>query len=258
MIRVIVLAQGNQKRMGVKNTTPKQLLPLPACNGVPIITRTMRQVLRASGDVSLLDVVALSHVWAPAQDAFSKSTAAVYGQLPGVRRSAQTVMCTTLPDPGKSSLKGIARYLERRPCEAQRTVVLLGDVVYSWRCLDALLFGIADEGVCFAGTSTLASGKGALWGVAWDLDREPFMLQRLELSLLRHPQGQLRCWMVGGGCGSVADRVAEFTRNGHYVAFDDYTMDVDTPSHIAKLEVASVAAAAEDFDRGLDWARISS
>lgn len=264
MIRVVVLAQGSQKRMGSASTLPKQLLPLPACNDVPIIVRTMRQVLRGSSDVGLLDVVTTSSVWEHARQSFAETTAAVYGRLHNAPRGPEVVTHTTLQDPGNSSLKGIARYFAAKPCEAQRTVVLLGDVVYSWHCLDALVLGVADRGICFAGTSDLAAGKGELWGVAWELDREEFMMRRLEESLQRHPPfetyqpGQLRRWLVGLDRCSIADRVAEYSRNGCYVAFDDYTMDVDVPPHIYKLRAASRAAADDDLVRGLDWERIAS
>src|SRR5262245_64258905 len=66
----------------------------------------------------------------------------VWSQMQSWRTSLPNFV--TLCAPGNSSLKGASGYLELRPQlpadgdDDRRTVVLLGDVVYSWACLQAI------------------------------------------------------------------------------------------------------------------------
>src|SRR3981189_2330294 len=93
----IILAQGTQQRLG-NHLPPKQLLPLPFCGQIPILCRTVRQVFQISGG------------WCP-----------TIGTWPGMKAALSwgnaiewvNPAYITLPDPGNSSLKGIARYIEQ-------------------------------------------------------------------------------------------------------------------------------------------------
>jgi len=256
-VHFIILAQGTQQRMGDAHGY-KQLLPLPACGNVPIMMRTLRQVAHmyrapASSSTKTPSCVVTIVAW-------NSLIAAVPPSWQGL------VNCfthTQLHAPGNSSLKGIARVLEDQGWSgalplADSTVVLLGDVVYSWACLMSLANLAGKFG--FVGTSDLSSSGGELWGVAWHRDREGQMLSDLRDGLLRHPPfddtyqpGQLRRWLSGWRRGDVADHVAKLIRVGHYFAIDDYTMDVDLPAHIPLLGKASIAAAADDYDHGITW-----
>jgi len=238
---VVILAQGTQQRMGhAFRYTPKQLLPLKHCDGTAILARTIFQVRQRFPEAKI-DLVTWDHVCAG---------------LGGL----SDVTLTQLPSPGNSSLKGIARYLElRAPVRQQsKTIVLLGDVVYSWACLDALAVLSAHMG--FVGTADLSSSKGELWGVAWHAIHDDAMMIDLRDALLKHPPledtyqpGQLRRWVVGWRRGDVADQVAKLIKTGNYVAIDDYTMDVDLPQHVPLLDNASKLAAADDARHNLMW-----
>lgn len=275
---VIILCQGTQKRM---RTLPmaKQLLPLSGCGGVPILARTLCQLEKLGGYA--VTVVG----WPNLRDD-------MLGQLEGLHAAAAPVRSpgivyaalgrldyefSSMSDPGNSSLRGISRYLKQsepdRSDDGTRdrsagtddprhtggpTIVLLGDVVYSWKCLRAL--GSMSAGMGFVGTSDITESTGELWGVAWAKQWHRFMMKDLDDGMLRHPPfqdeyqpGQMRRWMVGWHRGRLADRVGELQRQGSFMPVDDYTMDVDLPEHIAKLEGASLMAANDDRMNGLVW-----
>ena len=249
---VIILAQGTQKRMG-PGACYKQLLPLPACNGVPILVRTLIQL-----GVRRLSVTIVT--WSPIMRAMDVPYAEIEPWRAILRaRPLPNVHHVELETPGNSSLKGISRYLELRGTEHRfNTIVLLGDVVYSWKCLDALFALSATSG--FVGSRDVSESTGELWGLAWAHNQEPRMLDDLRDAVLRHPPfedeyqpGQLRRWITGMRRGELALHVASLTHKGRYIAIDDYTMDVDVPSHIPKLGPASVAAAADDALHDLTW-----
>lgn len=241
---VIILAQGTQQRMGAAfRDMPKQLLPLKHCAGTPILARTILQ-LRHLFPSWTVHLVTWDHVFAGAS----------------LGANADNLKVTQLPAPGNSSLKGIARFLEQRPPvrPQTKTIVLLGDVVYSWACLDAL-YGLSGH-MGFAGTSDLSSSKGEVWGIAWHAMHDDAMMAELRDALLRHPPiddtyqpGQLRRWVVGWRRGDVADHVARLRKTGNYTPIDDYTMDVDLPQHVPLLDKASELAAADDEGHGLSW-----
>ncbi len=239
---VIILAQGTQQRLG-PGVGYKQLLPLPACYGAAILMRTLRQLFMACADSRVTLIT-----W---RDLFS-------GLWDRANSMELCVDLVQLPDPGNSSLKGIARYLELPGVRADKTIVLLGDVVYSWKCLDAIWACSATSG--FVGTRDVSSSTGEIWGVAWHREHADAMMDDLRDALLRHPPfedeyqpGQLRRWIVGMRRGELAFHVANLTHKGRYLAIDDYTMDVDVAGHIPKLGEASVAAAKDDAAHGMVW-----
>ena len=175
---VIILAQGTQKRMG-PGAIYKQLLPLPACGNVSILVRTIRQLDlydRAQRDLgSHVHITLLT--WRDLYQAMEG--------LPELDELDEDMI--QLPNPGNSSLKGIARYLELRGPRHRydATIVLLGDVVYSWKCLDALWAMSITAG--FVGTANVSGDAGEIWGVAWAREHEETMLTDLRDALLRHP-----------------------------------------------------------------------
>jgi len=254
---IIILAQGTQARMGGRGVGWKQLLPLPLCNGVPILVRTLVQL---QGFLKSMSITVVT--W----DALFRDADMTHGarepwrDVVSGKIDPATLRHVELADPGNSSLKGIARYLEDSAYDrgAESTIVLLGDVVYSWACLASLRV-IADRGG-FVGTSNLSSSGGEIWGIAWHRSREDIMLADLRDALLRHPPfddtyqpGQLRRWLVGWRRGDVTDHVVRLQRTGDYLCVDDYTMDVDLPTHIPLLEAASRAAAYDDEQHDVLW-----
>jgi hypothetical protein len=248
---IVILAQG-QRRLGAHG--PAQLLPLPSCGGVPILCRTVRQV-------SLLQSSTADGEWWPKIVAWQDVRAGISwpGGFPG-GVSTVTPAYVELGDPGNSALQGIARYLERRHQENRhydRTIVLLGDVVYSWQCLLAL-WEISEIGG-FVGTRDLALDKGELWGVAWSRTLEDRMVSGLRDALLRHPlgdeyqHGQLRRWVSGWRRGDMADHISKLRRAESYVDIDDYTHDIDCTRDIVLLPILSSAAAADDKLHDVTW-----
>lgn len=270
---VIILAQGQQSRLPAL-TVAKQMLPLPACGGTPILHRTIRQV------AALVDGVVLTHDEAMriARDnriARQRTMVSVVCWLPGAEHLSRVGVkvsealryypnVQTLRDPGNSSLKGLQRALDvlgsAGPVDlpADRMVVLLGDVVYSWACLRAILD--VRQGESFAGTRNLSRGGGELWGVAWSRSSDAEIRRQLEAALREHPPfddtyqpGQLRrlLWSLTESRRSRAERyeldVPWFT------AVNDYTMDIDVPEHVLELPRLSKAAAEDDAREGLTW-----
>jgi hypothetical protein len=249
---VIILAQGTQSRLGHAHGL-KQLLPLPACDGIPIMGRTVLQCLEFTW-MEHVQIVS----WPEVEEMMSST-------MPGWAMPS----VVTLSDPGNSALKGIARYLESKHRSARgdlpglgcaRTVVLLGDVVYSWACLETLFLASRDWG--FVGTPDLSGSGGELWGIAWSHDAEACMIVSLRDALLRHPPfeedyqpGQLRRWISGSRCGDITTHVEELRRTGHYVDISDYTHDIDVPDHLAMLPWLSESAATDDAKHGVTWGR---
>lgn len=258
---VVILAQGTQQRMGDAITIPKQLLPLPACGGIPILHRTLLQLARIEyqnlrDPAGRVTVVA----WSEVLDSIFKHRMLTRSERPPAEG-------LSLLEPGNSSLKGIHRYLALTAGAEQpeRTIVLLGDVVYSWRCLQAIfepLDGpyLDSTGIprCrFVGTPDISPSGGELWGIAWERvsDTKPTgrrgMIDALESALEKHPPfqayqpGQLRRWMW--------QIHPSFHTTIAYKRVDDYTMDVDLAEHIGKLGPASELAKADDREHGLIW-----
>lgn len=249
-MRVIILAQGQQSRLGAPKVVGyKQLLQLPECDHAPILVRTYRQLMRRPEKIRIVVV------------SWPEVLVAIAGSLkikdPFVMYREDFI---TLPEPGNSSLRGIERVLASQPERAERedTVVLLGDVVYSWACLDAL-FAMAKVGG-FVGTADLSNDGGELWGVAWPGRLSAYMRHELEDSLIFHPPfdatyqcGQMRRWVAGFRRGDLRRQVADRMQHGTYVAIDDYTRDIDLPEHLELVPGLSVAAAVDDREHGLVW-----
>lgn len=244
LTHVIILAQGTQQRL-IGCSTPKQLLPLPACGGTPIVARTMGMVgrlLRAWPEQAhLVTMVTWHEVWRDLPHPWTGTGLAIE--------------LVSLLDPGNSSLKGIARYLdgprEKLHQDFDRTVVLLGDVVYSWPCLEQL-FDVGPEessdADVFAVSPDLSASAGELWGLAWHRDAEVRMRAALRTALEKHSAhddiyqpGQLRRWYYA--------RIAQGMCRVAVVG--DYTMDVDLPAHIDQLGAASLSAVDDDKAHGL-------
>lgn len=277
---VVILAQGSQKRLP-ELTVAKQMLPLPACNNVPILHRTIRQVwallapTMTEGSPNRISVV----TWRELSEQI-----ATYG-IPIVpvgtpnwidglhhqitREAANTLdvamryhpMVKTLPDPGNSSLKGIAEYLRHAQIvigQYDRVVVLLGDVVYSWACLRAILDGTHWH-MGFVGTSDLSRDGGELWGLSWEKTAEEPMLHSLSDALARHPKfteyqpGQMRRWLWAFDEFMHREFGQAMEPRNWYVPIDDYTRDIDLPEHVKQLGALSEHAAADDRENGVAW-----
>lgn len=246
---VIILCQGDQKRLPELHR-PKQLLPLPACGDTLLLGRTLEQLYKLlQRDVTAITIVAR-------HDPFADFW----------MREAFRPDVVELDDPGNSSLKGIARYLAeyRGSISYPRTVVLLGDVVYSWACLQTILAPWVNSYPTyrFVGTKDLSTSGGELWGLSWHRDIDEFMRQRLGSAVASHPPfaeyqpGQMRRWlwqMPFVVNGALDTQIRAHIDAGTYVPVDDYTRDIDLPEHVRQLDELSKLAAADDKEHGLTW-----
>lgn len=266
---VIILAQGNQSRLP-RLRTPKQLLPLPACGGMSILDRTINQISqlaeRDQNDVSILVVAGeqiRSHLGGGNRTIWEHEAAGeTYRITDNMRASDPTTLAVmTLEKPGNSSLKGIAKVLSiamaiQSQVDTDLMVILLGDVIYSWHCLEVLMAS-ADVGRAFVGTSDLSASGGEIWGVRWKTSLPTSMLFALEQALASHPPffeyqpGQLRRWLFALE-GKPRELVAfDESPWPSFIAVDDYTRDVDVPSHLEMIPEISHHAALDDADHGL-------
>lgn len=265
---VIILAQGQQKRLP-SLTVAKQMLPLPACGDMPIMHRTIRQLY------SLLDMVPRTDprdpiremitvvCWLPMSEELSRVGVPVAHRL---RYHPDTY---TLVEPGNSSLKGIERYLsktadDRAREDYVRTVILFGDVVYSWACLRAILSG-THWNMGFVGTSDLSTAGGELWGLSWNLSANQTMLECLAAANAKHPPfidyqpGQMRRWLwevdrlIDGESAKSTETGRGLLVRTWFKAIDDYTRDIDIPEHLKLINDLSQAAAADDRANGAPW-----
>lgn len=267
---VIILAQGQQKRLPTL-TVAKQMLRLPACGDTPILHRTIRQcwnlLAPSLRDGSQMTVVS----WLPVTEELVRTGVRWLGHPQDSRPIAYHPGVCTLPDPGNSSLRGIDRYLrqaadERAKARYERTVVLLGDVVYSWAALGAIFAG-THWGMGFVGTTDLGPAGGELWGISWNRNNEHPMYTTLANALTKHPSfteyqcGQMRRWLweVDKLCTGKTPRDPRYVppvsdaRRTWYRAIDDYTRDIDLPAHLETLGDISIRAAADDLANGMAW-----
>ena len=165
-VHVIILAQGSQRRLP-DLAFPKHVLPLPACRNTALLHRTLQMLWRIYADCHVTLVASRqlrTHLPRP---------------IVGTDGEFHTPDFITLQDPGNSSLKGIAKFLQgadavRAAIEAtwgdisgvppllpfDMTVVLLGDVVYSWRCFARLFTDSA--AIRFVGSHNLSPSDGEL------------------------------------------------------------------------------------------------
>lgn len=269
---VIILAQGKQQRLtGFK--VAKQLLALPAhaACGAPnsqIMGRTIMQVVKLLTGVDLISDAHkgwLQHritvVGWPTTETALEPVRVPYMEHPKTKATIDLVVYPEfvhLADPGNSSLQGIVRFLrhdeEQRVASLHqrgkhlRTVVLLGDVVYSWACLEAIFRGPQTSYVTFAGTPDLSAEGGELWGLSWFRDGEAVAMKAMYEALDKSSKadssvyqcGQLRHWLWA---------MDPTQRSSWWVPINDYTMDVDLPEHLVTLARASLEAYADDRAR---------
>jgi hypothetical protein len=281
---VLILAQGSQKRMGGDRSLPKQMLPLSAhilagAENIRILDRTIGQVMRIlTGDATTPEsaragvaphgVTVIGN--AELRRMEPRGVFWMQDELGGPETYGASPEVHTLPDPGNSSLMGLARALDRLTREPQaprgRRIILLGDVVYSWACLEKL-FRPEDAGaVTFCGTPDLDAERGELWGVSWFRSAENLISDALDFALTtaskhedEYQPGQLRQLLFAVDHRLLPDAIPEHLTKGFwhkerhwFCEIDDYTMDVDLPEHLIDLARSSLQALADDQERGLE------
>lgn len=257
---IVILAQGEQKRLPNLLGYPKQGLRLPWCDHTPLMVRTLRQLQIMCPDACITVICgAILRGVVESYQLPDFDTGTV--QQPGL--FARRATFVELAQPGNSALKGIARFLERIAYgsdpdrDPDRVVVLLGDVVYSWGCLQELITQRPHAPAypyAFVGTTDLTPSTGELWGITWTRSGAPEMIEGLGRALDHHPPfddyqpGQLRRWLWEMRGKDVAGVF------GAYHGVDDYTRDIDLPEHIEMIPALSRSAMEDDKQYGLRWA----
>lgn len=237
---VIILAQGSQTRLpGLQ--IPKQLLELDVgIHRTTILGRLLAMLTRL-------------------KMAMSMSITVVAGaEIREALKPCRHVGVLTLNDPGNSSLKGVHRILGANSADraiarvledpADRVAILLGDTVYSWKCLLEIL---SPRPIAFVGTGDLGRSEGEIWGISWNRDQDEVMRRAREAALAEHPPahfteyqpGQLRRWLWAH-CNFDGTPVTPYR---DYYEVDDYTRDIDIPAHLELLPALARAAYEDDL-----------
>lgn len=236
VVHVVILCQGQQTRLP-DLANKKQLLPVyHRADGSPvtILGRTIAQV-RATLRAPRITVV---------------------GDSAFVATCRNVAELATLGDPGNSSLKGLQRYLHAEhghPLQGVKypnTVVLLGDVVYTYDVLDFLCDQKSTAGLSFAMSSDLSTSGGELWGVAWKGGWYREVSELLLIAMSKYPPPQVDGTYQPGQLRRLyweAERLFLSSCRVYSTTRSQYIMDVDKPDDLASL--ASIAKLVDESDR---------
>jgi molybdopterin-guanine dinucleotide biosynthesis protein A len=218
--QVLIMCQGQQRRLPLLNR-PKHLLQI---GGVPILQRTIH--LLAEHGVPDCIVIGPQAI---ADD---------------MQHWAIPTFLITLADPGICIVDGILAARDRWSGSA-RTLVLLGDVVWSQAALAAFL---ADERpVVFAGTPVLSASEGEVFALGFD---DPQAMRNLCMSCpCRVDRSRIRGFprQQGGHLRRLLWHAQEHARlrvhpslrrswhEDMYLPIEDWTTDIDTPKDAERL-----------------------
>lgn len=201
------MAQGRQRRLPLDH--PKQLLTI---GGETILARIVRMVREIGpGEIHIVG----------------------WPTFAGLGDSK----LHTFNEPGSCILEGIAG--SRLLFDSERTVILLGDVVYS---VDALQCIYHDPRPVFAaGNSDLSNSSGELFAFSFIRDQEAHVLSLIHTRRcfgqphVKYQPGHLRklFWALQGG--RLVREGCRQWKPEFYLPIDDWTMDVDTPADLVRL-----------------------
>jgi molybdopterin-guanine dinucleotide biosynthesis protein A len=236
-MNVLIMCQGQQRRLPMLSG-PKHLLPV---NGEPIVRRTLR-ILRdlVDGPIHVIASPTGDQRWF---DATADMAALVSGLL----------------DPGICVVDGMLA-ARRRWNDSGRTLVLLGDVVWSRAALAAV---VADSRpVVFAGTPVITAAEGEMFSVVFDDSTAmeklcttcPCRMSGNRLRGYRQQQGgHLRrlLWHAQDRAGlRVPTSLKRTWHESIYLPIEDWTDDVDTPADVARLPELGRFAELEALEMG--------
>lgn len=230
-MNVLLMCQGEQRRLAQLGQ-PKQLVEI---NGEPMLARTARLVRQQWSDAEIT---------------------VIGGGAFGHAALAAKIGHRMLADPGRCIIEGILASRDlwaTRDASATpgRTVILLGDVIWSRAALGRLLADFS-HALRFAGTSDLSSSRGEVFGVSFD---DPAFVvdlaatcpcRRANRSFALQQGGHLRrlLWWAQHRLGLVPQDDRTWCHQLYQVV-DDYTDDLDTPADLARLPELEAADRAE-------------
>jgi len=251
-VNVLLMCQGQQRRLP-HLAIPKHLLEV---NGEPILRRTLR----------LLNEIALPPRPLAAGEGYPQVHVFGRPELANVApvRPDWPIRFGQLANPGFCIVDGIRAALEdlRRlgwwANEKRRSVVLLGDVVWSRASLSALL--LDPRPVVFAGTPVLSQSQGEVFAAVFE---DTHSLEKLcrtapcQNFLYAHQQGgHLRrlLWhaqheFLPPSTRSVRRPPSRSWCPEMYLPIDDWTKDVDTDQDVKRLPTLAQLAELEDRGR---------
>lgn len=209
-MRVVILAQGPQDRMPFEIYGPKHLLPVAR---EPVVFRTLRML----GELGFQDIVAVTKTW----------------EHPAARKFVA-------PDPCHCILKRMMQTLDL--WGKRRTFLLLGDVVWSWVALQAVMGD--RRSLLFAGARDATISCGELFAMTWaasENDRVAGTLRASPCGWEQHERGQpghlrylLRALIAP--LGGPNNPPIPWHELPNYLTIEDYTCDIDTPTDWQRMQ----------------------
>ena len=225
--QAIIMAQGGQTRLPSLAGKPKQLLQLEKY-GASIIERTIRMLIARDVDVAVI------------------GPAAMVG-LARVDRG-RVVTVGTLENPGNTVIKGLAQIpLTISNPTFQRTLILLGDVVYSRAMMDLLVgcYSPPLEAPIVAGTPNLTSATGEVFGISfrfgWANQINEFVRTTKAPPFTEYQPGQLRKLLWQLQCQDPDRAIRSLGASGipskkYFRSIEgDWTKDIDTEKEMRTL-----------------------
>ena len=213
-MKTIIMAQGCQRRLKHVLDHPKQLLKV---GDETILSRTIRLV------------------WEPH---YGNPDVAVIGWPELLDTVFGVAELHTFNEPGNCILEGIAGC--RLLFDKERTVILLGDVVYSRAAIEAIY---ADERPVFAaGSSDLTSSTGELYAFSFTREWEANVVRLLHT---RSCFGTLHKKYQPGHLRELYRALKSYYGES-YLTIDDYTTDIDTEEDLETFGALVEKALADD------------
>lgn len=247
-MRIVIMCQGQQRRLADLGH-PKHLLKV---GDQTILGRTVSmlfhvdQALRQAGRETALDIVGPPELGS----AVGHASHPMIGRGPLDRES-----------PGNCIVDGL---LATRKLWANdvhgRTVILLGDVVWSRRALAAVLSD--PRPIVFAGTSALSASQGEVFALAFDNSQAVVKLcetcpcrvdgtrKRTFPRMLGGHLRRLLWWTQAQHHKIPPNRSKQTWHPDLYLPIDDWTMDIDDPADVARLPELARLIELEERDLG--------
>lgn len=236
-MNLVVMCQGQQRRLpDLKH--PKHLLPV---GGEPILERTLR-LLQDMEPTLPVDVVG-----------------SCIDFMPLTRKYAPNAFMAPLEEAGNCIVDGIlAAQASWSP--RGRTLVLLGDVVWSRSALADVLFEVRRRPVVFAGTPVLTAAEGEVFALGFDDPQDvenlcrtcPCRMDGSRSRVFSKAQGghlrRLLWWYQDRDRNRLRPPYGQSWHPDCYLPITDWTMDVDTQADVERLP--EIARLIEMEERG--------